>query len=376
MEEVEESEGFFWEVSDFREEGRCLHELSDIILLVLCGLLADCETFEEIYDYACDKEPVLRRLLSLPAGIPSSYTLQRVFRRLNPVELEASLLRWGQELVHLLVGHQLVIDGKQLRGTRLPGQRQAPVQLVSVWAAEQRLCLAQTQVAAKRNELVAIPHVLDLVAVRGSVVSIDAMGCQRAVAATLVARGADYLLALKDNQRALAEQVRDHFAPLLSQPPAFVQWEKDHGRTEERRVWVSRHLDLVEETAEWAGLSTLVCVQTQRWQQGRHQQSTRYYLSSLTHASAAQLAGYVRGHWGIENHLHWHLDVTFAEDACRCRQGHAPRNLSTFRKLALTLLRREPTKMSLNRKRKKAARDDAFLFQLLAQLPEKVEIAN
>ena len=178
-------------MSDFREDGRCLHELSDIILLVLCGLLADCETFEEIYDYACNKEPVLRRLLSLPTGIPSSYTLQRVFRRLNPVELETSLLRWGQELVHLLVGHQLVIDGKQLRGTRLPGQRQAPVQLVRVWAAEQRLCLAQTQVAAKRNELVAIPHVLDLVAVRGSVVSIDAMGCQRAVAATLVARGAD-----------------------------------------------------------------------------------------------------------------------------------------------------------------------------------------
>lgn len=376
MQENEECEGFFWEVTDFREEGRCLHEVSDIILLVLCGLLADCETFEEIYDYACDKEPVLRRLLALPAGIPSPYTLQRVFRHLNPVELEASLTRWGQDLVHLLVGHQLVIDGKQLRGTRLPGQRQAPVQLVSVWAAEQRLCLAQTQVAAKRNELGAIPQVLDLVEVRGSVVSIDAMGCQRVIAATLVERGADYVLALKDNQRTLADQVRGHFAPLLAQPPAFVQWAKDHGRAEERRVWVSRKLDLVEGTAGWAGLSTLVCVQTWRWQQGREQRSTRYYLSSLTEASAAQLAGYVRGHWGIENHLHWHLDVTFAEDACRCRQGHAPRNLATLRKLALTLLRRDPTKMSLTRKRKKAARDDAFLFQLLAQLPEEAKTAN
>ena len=148
--------------------------------------------------------------------------------------------------------------------------------------------------------------------------------------------------------------MRDHFAPLFSQSPAFVQWEKDHGRTEERRVWVSRHLDLVEETADWTGLSTLVCVQTQRWQQGRHQHSTRYCLRSLTHASAAQLADCVRGHWGIENHWHWHLDVTFAEDACRCRQGHAPRNLATLRKLALTLLRRDLTKMSLNRKRKKS----------------------
>lgn len=214
---------FFWEVTDFRKEGRCLHESSDIILLVLCGLLADCETFEEIYHHACDNEPVLCQLLALPAGIPSPHTLQRVFRHLNPVELEASLTRWDQDLVHLLVGHQLVIDDKQLRGTRLPGQRQAPVQLVSVGAAEQRLCLAQTQVAAKRNELVAIPLVLDLVEVRGSVASIDAMGCQRVVAATLVERGADYMLALKDNQRTLADQVRGHFAPLLAQPPAFVQ---------------------------------------------------------------------------------------------------------------------------------------------------------
>lgn len=370
MQEVEEVEDFFWEVTDFRVEGRRLHELSDIIWLVLCGLLADCETFEEIYDYACDKQAVLAQFLSLPAGIPSPYTLQRVFAHLNPVELEASLTRWGQDIVQLLAGQQLVIDGKQVRGTCLPGQRQASVQLVSVWAAEQRLCLAQTQVAAKRNELVALPQVLDLVAVAGSVVSIDALGCQRAIAATLLERGAAYVLALKQNQRALAEQVRAHFTPLLLQEPGFGSREKDHGRGQERRVWVSRHLDLVEEAADWAGLAAVVCVQTRRWQQGRAQQSTRYYLTSLAQASAGELAGYIRGHWGIENHLHWHLDVTFAEDACRCRLGHAPRNLSPLRKLALTLLRRDPTpKMSLKRKRKKAARDDNFLCQLLAQLP-------
>lgn len=375
-EDVEEGEDFFWEVTDFRVEGRCLHELSDIIWLVLCGLLADCETFEEIYDYARDKQEVLAQFLSLPAGIPSSYTLHRVFCQLNPVELEASLTRWGQDIVQLLAGRQLVIDGKQVRGTRLPGQRQAPVQLVSVWAAEQQLCLAQTQVAAKHNELVAIPQVLDLVEVAGSVVSIDALGCQRAIATTLVERGADYVLALKQNHRTLAEQVASHFTPLLRQEPGFVSREKDHGRTEERRVWVSRNLDLLEEAVGWTGLAAVVCVQTRRWQQGLEQQSTRYYLTSLAEASAGQLAGYVRGHWSIENQLHWHLDVTFAEDACRCRQGHAPRNLSTLRKLALTLLRRDPTKMSMNRKRKKAARDDSFLFQLLAQLPEQALNVN
>lgn len=360
---------FFEEVTDYRVAGRCLHELSDILLLVLCGLLADCETFEDIYDYACDKEATLREFMDLPAGIPSHDTLNRVFRHLVPTELERCLCQWGQEIVALLAGRHLIIDGKQLRGTMPAGQRQAPVQLVSVWAAEQRVCLAQTAVEAKRNELVAIPQVLDLVEVWGSVVTLDAMGCQRAVAAKLGARGADYVLALKQNQGDLHRQVAAHFAPLLPQPPAHQRRDKDHGRGELRRIWVSQQWGLVDAGADWPGLQTLVCQQTTRWVAGKVQQATRYFLSSLAGASAATLAGYVRGHWGIENQQHWHLDVTFAEDASRCPCDYAPRNLSTMRKLALTLLRRLPLVMSLKRKRKKAARDDKFLLQLLAQLP-------
>ena len=256
----------------------------------------------------------------------------------------------------LLAGRYLVIDGKQLRGTTPHGRRQAPVQLVSVWATEQCVCLAHTPVAAKRNEVAAIPQVLDLVDVTGSVVSLDAMGCQRAVAATLVERGADYVLALKQNQGDLHAQVVAHFVPLLVQPPAHQHLDKGHGRGERRRVWCSQDLGLVDAGADWAGLRTLVCVQTTRWRHGREEQATRYFLSSLGQTSAAALAGYVRRHWGIENQQHWHLDVTFAEDACQCRRDHAPRCL---------------LKMSLKRKRKKAARDDAFLHQLLAQLPVK-----
>ena len=226
---------FFEEVTDYRVAGRCLHELRDILLLVLCGLLADCETFEDIYDYACDKEATLREFMDLPAGIPSHDTLNRVFRRLEPTELERCLGQWGQHIVTLLAGRHLIIDGKQLRGTTPTGQRQAPVQLVSVWAAEQRMCLAQTAVATKRNELVAIPQVLDLVDVAGSVVTLDAMGCQRAVAARLLASGADYMLALKQNQGGLHRQVAAHFAPLLAQVPAHQQRDKGHGRGELRR---------------------------------------------------------------------------------------------------------------------------------------------
>lgn len=360
---------FFEEVTDYRVQGRCLHELSDILLLVLCGLLADCETFEDIYDYACDKEATLREFMDLPAGIPSHDTLNRVFRRLAPTELERCLSQWGHAIVALLTGRHLIIDGKQLRGTTPAGQRQAPVQLVSVWAAEQRMCLAQTAVETKQNEVMAIPQVLDLVEVSGSVVTLDAMGCQRAVAATLVEKGADYVLALKQNQGELHRQVADHFAPLLSQPAAHQQRDKGHGRGELRQVWVSQQWGLVDAGADWPGLRTLVCQQTTRWVAGKAQQATRYFLSSLAGVSAATLAGYVRGHWGIENQQHWHLDVTFAEDASQCRCDHAPRNLSTMRKLALALLRRSPLVMSLKRKRKKAARDDQFLLQLLAQLP-------
>ena len=362
---------FFEEVTDYRVQGRCLQELGDILLLVLCRLLSDCETVEDIYDYACDKEATLRAFMDLPAGIPSHDTLNRVFRRLAPTELERCLSQWGHAIVALLRGRHLIIDGKQLRGTTPAGQRQAPVQLVSVRAAEQRLCLAQTAVAAKHNELVAIPQVLDLVEVSGSVVTLDALGCQRAVAAKLREKGADYVLALKLNQGDLHRQVVAHFAPLLAAPAAAQQRDKGHGRGELRRVWVSQQWGLVDAGADWPGLQTLVCQQTTRWVAGQAQAqtATRYFLSSLAGASAATLAGYVRGHWSSKNQQHWHLDVTFAEDASQCRRDHAPRNLSTMRKLALTLLRRSPLVMSLKRKRKKTARDDQFLRQLLAQLP-------
>lgn len=371
---MEEAVDFFDEVTDYREYGRCRHELSDIIWLVLCGLLADCDTFEDIYDYACDKEPVLREFLALPAGIPSHDTLNRVFRHLDPQQLEACLSRWGTAIVAQLARRQLIVDGKQLRGTTPAGRRQAPVQLVSVWAAEQRLCLAHTPVAEKRSEAAAMPQVLELVDVAGSVVSLDALGTQPALAARLLARKADYVLALKQNQRELFAQVQAHFASLLAQPPAYEQREKGHGRGEQRCLWLSRTFPLVEAADAWRGLHTLVCVQTTRWQHERASTATRYYLCSLAEASAAELAGYIRGHWGIENHQHWHLDVTWNEDGCRCRCDHAPRNLSTLRKLALSVLQRDETVMSLRRKRKKIARDDQFLRQVLAQLDSQPEL--
>lgn len=358
----------FFEIDDPRQEGKCFHPLSDILMIVLCGYLADCEGFEEVYDYACDKQEVLREFLELPCGIPSHDTLNRVFRRLDPHQLERVLTNWGKDIVGLLAQKQLIIDGKQLRGTVEAGHKQATVQLVSVWAEQERLCLAQSQIADKTNEIKAIPDLLKTLDITGSVVSIDAIGCQKTIAKLIVDQQADYLIGLKANQDSLYQQVVAWFARTKPSLQADVSRDLGHGRAEKRTILVSSNLDLMDAAKEWVGLKSVICVESMRWINDQEQCSKRYYISSLAGQSAAQMGHYIRRHWSIENEQHWHLDVTFDEDACLVRQDHAPRNLATIRKLALGLVSQDPSKMSLKRKRKKAARDDAYLMALLSQL--------
>lgn len=358
----------FFEIDDPRQEGKCFHQLSDIIMIVLCGYLADCEGFDEVYDYAFDKELVLREFLELPCGIPSHDTLNRVFRRLNPIQLEAVLTTWGKHIVGILKDKQLIIDGKQLRGTIEAGYKQASVQIVSVWAEGERLCLAQGQVGSKTNEIKAIPALLQPIDIEGSVVTIDAIGCQKTILDLIVEKKANYVIGLKANQEGLYEQVVAEFERVRSALPAAVSRGLDHGRAEKRVVMVSDQLTLLDAAEGWTGLKSVVCVESTRWLNGKEQQDKRYYISSLSGCSAAKMGHYIRRHWSIENEQHWHLDVTFDEDGCQVRKDHAPRNLTTIRKLALALVSREPTKMSLKRKRKKAARDDNYLFKLLSQL--------
>jgi predicted transposase YbfD/YdcC len=359
---------FFFEIDDPRQDGKCFHQLSDILMIVLCGYLADCEGFEEIYDYACDKQHILAQFLELPCGIPSHDTLNRVFRRLDPTQLERVLTNWGKDIVGLLEQKQLVIDGKQLRGTVEAGHKQASVQIVSVWAEQERICLAQSQIADKTNEITAIPALLDPLDIGGSVVSIDAIGCQKAITQLLIDKQAHYVIGLKANQDALYEQVVDRFARLLPTLPGHVSQDLGHGRAEKRTVWLSEELTWLDAATDWAGLGSVVCVLSERWLDGVFHQNKRFYISSLSGCSAAQMSQYIRRHWSIENEQHRHLDVTFSEDGCQVRRDHAPRNLTTVRKLALGLIQRDPARMSLKRKRKKAARDDAYLLTLLSQL--------
>lgn len=358
----------FFEIDDPRQDGKCFHQLSDILMIVLCGYLADCEGFEEVYDYACDKHEVLREFLDLPCGIPSHDTLNRVFRRIDPTQLEALLTNWGKAIVGLLAQKQLIVDGKQLRGTIEGGHKQATVQLVSVWAQEARMCLAQSQIGDKTNEIKAIPELLKPLDITGSVVTIDAIGCQKAITELIIGKKADYVIGLKANQDGLYEQVADWFERVKPTLQADVSRDLGHGRAEKRMVWLSENLTLIDAATPWMGLRSVVCVESSRWVNEQEEQSKRFYISSLVGCSFAQMGHYVRHHWSIENQQHWHLDITFREDGCQVRKDHAPRNLSTVRKLALGLISREPTKMSLKRKRKKAARDDVYLLKLLSQL--------
>ncbi|QDK81154.1 ISAs1 family transposase [Spirosoma sp. KCTC 42546] len=358
----------FFEIDDPRQEGKCFHQLTDILMIVLCGYLADCEGFEEVYDYACDKQDILREFLELPCGIPSHDTLNRVFRRLEPTQLEALLTKWGKDIVGLLAQKQLIVDGKQLRGTVEAGHKQARVQIVSVWAEKERLCLAQSQIADKTNEIKAIPDLLKPLDITSSVVSIDAIGCQKTITELIVDKQADYVIGLKANQDGLYEQVVGWFERVKPTLQAHVSRDLGHGRAEKRTVWVSENLTLVDAATEWIGLRSIICVESSRWLNDKEEYGKHFYISSLTGFSATQMSRYIRRHWSIENEQHWHLDVTFDEDACQVRKDHAPRNLTTVRKLALGLISRDPVKMSLKRKRKKAARDDAYLMTLLSQL--------
>lgn len=356
-------------MDDPRQSGKCYHELNDIIMIVFCGYLADCEGFEEVYDYACDKQDVLGEFLDLPCGIPSHDTLNRVFRLIDPNQLERVLTQWGKQIVGILTNKHLIADGKQLRGTVKKGNKQASVQVVSIWAEDERMCLAQSQIDIKTNEIKAIPECIETLDITGSVISIDAIGCQKEITKFIVEdKKADYIIGLKANQAVLYEQVVDLFKREESTLTADVSRDIGHGRAEKRTVLVTQNLTLLDAATGWAGLKSVVCVASSRWLNGKQEHSKRFYISSLSGCSAQKMGRYIRRHWSIENELHWHLDMTFDEDACLVRKDHAPRNLTTIRKLALGVLRREPSKMSLKRKRKRAARDHDFLKTLLSQI--------
>ncbi len=359
------------QVPDPRRERTKLHQLVDILVIAVCATICAAETWEEIAEFGQAKESWFKQFLALPNGIPSHDTFRRVFLRLNPQKFQESFLVWVRSVTQLSAGEVVSIDGKQVRGARTADGKEG-LRLVSAWACEQRLVLGQLKTAEKSNEITAIPLLLELLELKGCIVTIDAMGCQREIAAQLLKQEADYVLSLKGNQGLLHEEVAEYFAwaERINFKDLAVDYcrtlEKDHGRIEERRCWVTEDIDWFTEKAEWAGLRSFIMVEQQREVLGQAASvERRYFISSLA-ASAQEALRCVRGHWGIENSLHWILDVALREDACRTRTGNAPENLATLRHIAVNLLQQERScKLGVKSKRLKAGWDESYMLKVL-----------
>ena len=361
----------FAEVPDFRVVGRTDHILSEILTISLCAVISGADDFEEIAEYGRQKESFLRGFLLLPSGIPSHDTFNRVFRLMEQESFEACLKRWSYEIIEKLNDYQINIDGKVLRATGKRGKKTAALCLVSAWVAEHCLSLGQSKVAKKSNEKTAIPDLLENITISGALVSIDAMGTHVNFARQIRDKQAHYLLALKQNQKGLHEEVRDWMNSRRHQLERDIQTDYVGGRLEKRTTFVCHQLAFMDELNEWPDCQSDIMVDCERSfknEPEKTQVKTRFYISSKKE-SAPYFSICTRNHWSIENQLHWYLDIVFAEDRQRSREGHAPENMAILRKMALQLLLKNKGKDSLKKVRKRAAWNDQFLVEVLNTVP-------
>ena len=367
----------FAEMTDQREPSVIRYRLADVVTLALCALLAGADDWVEVTAFGEANREWLQTWLDLPSGVPSHDTFGRIFAWLDPQEFMVGFTQWVQAVQARLpvptAPRIRAIDGKASRRSHDRLHNQPALHEVSVWASETRLILANQAVTTKSNEITAIPLLLRQLDVRGCLVTIDAMGCQTAIAQQILDQGADYVLAVKGNQLTLHEEVQECFAQATTDDLASVAevWGKDPGRQERRRAAVSTDaaiLAWVQEEHHWPGLQALGRIESERrWPTGEVEQQTRYYvLSAPLSATAFQQA--VRSHWGIENQVHWVLDRVFHEDASRVRVGHGAENFTLLRRLALNLLRQDTSNTSLKVRRKKAGWNRTYLLHLLSFL--------
>jgi predicted transposase YbfD/YdcC len=370
---IERLVGHFGTIEDPRCRGKVEHRLTDILVIAVCAVIARAESWDDIALYGRSKLAWLRTFLALPNGIPSHDTFRRVFMLIDPDAFEAGFTAWAGSLAAGFERDVVAIDGKTLRRSFDRKRGHAPPHLVSAWASEQDLVLGQRCVDGKSNKITAIPELLDRLALRNSIVTVDAIGCQTAIAERILARGADYLLTLKANHPLAYQAVAEHFeqhcfrrgAPGRADCDAF---DDTHGRLVRRRVFASTQAAELEALSAWPGLRTVLAVEAIRSVNGtaKVEAEIRYFLSSCRD-DAATLGRAIRTHWGIENALHWVLDVTFREDDSRVRDRRAACNLAVLRRIAVNLVGRDRSaKASVRARRKKAAWNDDYMLRLLA----------
>ena len=347
------------------------HLLMDILIIAVCAVISGAEGWEDIEEYGKAQAEWFADLLDLPHGIPGHDTFRRVLARLDPEELTRCFIAWTNALSEASGGDIVSIDGKTLRHAFDRATSTAAIHLVSAWASANRLVLGQLKVEEKSNEITAIPRLLQLLDLKGAVVTIDAMGCQKEIAKTMTEQGADDVLALKDNHPTLSEAVtlllndaRDTgFADIEHSYHETV--DGDHGRIETRRYWITSEIEWLGAKASWSNLQSVGMVESRREIGDTVQIDTRYFLTSLP-AQAVRFAHAVRQHWGVENALHGVLDVSFQEDACRIRKEKGAQIFTVLRHIAFNLLRREPHhKRGIKARRKRAGWDRDYLVQVL-----------
>ncbi|MGQ9687118.1 MAG: ISAs1 family transposase [Thiobacillaceae bacterium] len=353
------------------------HQLLDILAIAICAVICSTDDGTEVEAFGKAKLAWFKTFLDLPNGIPSHDTFGRVFARLDPIPFEACFLRWIRALAELLPAEVVAVDGKELRRSADRVAGKAAICLVSAWASSQHVVLGQIKVDEKSNEITAIPNLLDALSLEGTVVTIDAAGCQTAIARKVIEKGGDYVLALKDNQPNLAADVALLFQDLHQSHGGVLprnraqRIEKGHGRIETRTCTTIADPALVaplRRSEEWAGLASLIEIKAQRRIGGEMTMRVRYYLSSLD-GDAAEALRVTRTHWSIENSLNWVLDVAFREDDSRVRTDHGPENLGILRRIAISLLKQESTlKVGVKAKRKAAGWDETYLRRVLAPL--------
>ena len=371
---------YFGDLTDPRRDHLKEHRLLDIVTITLCAVICGADDWVHVATFGRAKEAWLRTFLALPGGIPSHDTFGRVFARLDPEEFRRCFLNWVAAVAGPPGAQVVAIDGKTLRGSHDRRRGTSALHLVSAWATASDLVIAQVAIDTKSNEITAIPALLRLLSLEGATVTMDAMGCQTAIAAQIVDQGGDYVLTLKDNHPTLHERVRKTFADadaaagttlLLADLVPHERTEVHHDRLERRWCRVigdPAYLAYIDPDRRWANLTSVVCITSPGRVGGVTTTEDRHYLSSLP-PDAAHLAHTIRSHWGIENRLHWVLDVAFHEDQSRVRVGHGQENLASIRHLALNLIRQERSaKGSIATKRFRAALDSSYLRSILAGL--------
>jgi predicted transposase YbfD/YdcC len=367
-------ETHFGNLQDPRAFHSILHKLIDILIITICGTISGADNFVAIVEYGKEKEEWLKTFLELANGIPSVDTFERLFARLKPAELQRCFIGWMEAVHEVSAGELINIDGKALRGAKEAGNSRSLIHMVSVWSASQHLVLGQQKVSEKSNEITAISPLLEMLAIRGCIVSIDAMGCQREIAKTIIEEGADYVLALKGNQGHLHDDVQELFLSAQAQEfkniehQFYSKVEKGHGRIETRRYWTMGNTEYLIGAEKWIGLKSIGMVESERNVNGNISTEKRYYLLSIE-SDVHKFSHSVRSHWSIENQLHWILDVGFDEDASQSCRGYIAENLAVIRHISLNLLSRDKTsKVGVKTKRLKAGWNNSYLRDILSAL--------